>query len=74
MKREDMKVEQLEKNLDVILANLDEELFFVCLIDVKCGKNGKTYKRIYSAGVKQMSIEKIGGYIEDDNYILVKIS
>lgn len=69
-----MKVEQLEKNLDVIMANLDGELFFVCLIDVKRGKNGKTYKRIFSAGFKQMNIEKIKGYIEDDDYALVKIS
>ena len=69
-----MKNEQLEKNLDVIMANLDEELFFVCLVDVKRGKTGKTYKRIFSAGLKQMNIEKIKGYIEDDDYALVKIS
>ena len=54
-----MKVEQLEKNLDVILVNLDAELFFVCLTDMKRGETGKIYKKMFSTGVKQMNIEKI---------------
>lgn len=69
-----MKIEQLEKTIDVIMTNLDEELFFVCLTDMKRGKNEKTYKKIFSTGLKQMSIEKINGYIENDEYALIKIS
>ena len=69
-----MKIEQLDKNLDTIMNNLDDDLFFLCLSEAKRGSAEKTYKRIMSAGLKQMSIERITGYIEDDRYVLIKVS
>lgn len=69
-----MKIEQLDKNLDTIMNNLDDELFFVCLSEAKRGSSGKTYKRLTSSGLKQMSVERIAGYIEDDRYALIRVS
>ena len=74
-----MKIEQLDKNLDTIMNNLDNDLFFICLSEVKRGSSGKTYsgktyKKIASSGLKQMSVEKITSYIEDDRYVLIKVS
>lgn len=69
-----MKIEQLDKNLDTIMNNLDDELFFVCISEARRTNSEKTYKRITSTNIKQMSIENLTRYIENEKYAMIRVS
>ena len=69
-----MKVEQLDKTLDAIMNNLDEDLFFVWATESINEKTGRRYKTLHSTELMQLSIENIKDYIEGDKYVLIKVS
>lgn len=68
-----MKVEQLEKDLDVIFAHKDDELYFIKTAYAQRKEGGKLVKRIASTYAWSVSIEKIRDYLLDDDYALIRV-
>ena len=78
-----MKVEVLEKDVDMIFKNRGKDMFFIILSEVarpirysKTGERSrdKTMKHIVSIRVDGVSIDEIMHYIDDDRYALIRIS
>lgn len=69
-----MKVVELKKDLDVIFAHKDEELFFIKIVYSRRKEGGKVIKRIASTYVWSASIENIQDFLTDDDYFLISIA
>lgn len=78
-----MKVEVLEKDIDMILKNRGKDMFFILMSEgARSRRNpetgeyhkGKTIKRIIYTQVDGISIDKIMQYVDDDKYALIRVS
>lgn len=75
-----MKVEQLDKNIDIIMKERGKDMYFIRLATTQrkktCanGESGKVINTISSTQVRSVSIEDLNDYIDDDRYALIKIS
>lgn len=76
-----MKIEQLEKNIDVIFAERAEGMFFtqVCECEMKVRnvmdhRGFKPCEALSSVQVKTIPIDELEFYIDDDRYALIKVS
>ena len=75
-----MKVEQLDKDIDIILKERGEGMFFIRLATSQRkgyrlnGEPGRVFHTISSTQVRSINIENLSDYIDDDRYALIKIS